>query len=149
MLGRISLIAAAVLGFALFVLLGRPIFQELTGGPASIRGQMETRAKALEAQLRANLPQQANEITKLVGVEAREETFHYFYSLSVGQDEIGVEAVEQSVFNSIEQSICSDPDLEWMSRHGMTFVYSFIDKSNELFAEVPVPPGSCGEAASG
>ncbi|MEM8760483.1 MAG: hypothetical protein AAGE83_09215, partial [Pseudomonadota bacterium] len=107
MLGRISLIAAAVLGFALFVLLGRPIFQELTGGPASIRGQMETRAKALEAQLRANLPQQANEITKLVGVDAREETFHYFYSLSVGQDEIGVEAVEQSVFNSIEQSICS------------------------------------------
>ncbi|MEM7498767.1 MAG: hypothetical protein AAF371_12330, partial [Pseudomonadota bacterium] len=60
MLVRISLIAAAVLGFALFVLIGRPIYQELTGGPASIRGQMQTRAKALEAELKPSLPQQAN-----------------------------------------------------------------------------------------
>ncbi|MEM9761844.1 MAG: hypothetical protein AAF968_04940 [Pseudomonadota bacterium] len=149
MIGRISLIAAGVLGFALFVLLGRPIYQELTGGPASIRGQIETRAQALEAQLRPTLPQQANEITRLVGVEARDQTFHYFYALSIGEDEIGVEAVEQSVYDSIDQSICSDEELAWLSRHGMTFVYSFIDKSGTLFAEVPVPPGSCSEAASG
>ncbi|MEM7499637.1 MAG: hypothetical protein AAF371_16815 [Pseudomonadota bacterium] len=149
MLVRISLIAAAVLGFALFVLIGRPVYQELTGGPASIRGQMQTRAKALEAELKPSLPQQANEITRLVGVEAREDSFYYFYALSIGQNEISVGAVEQSVRDSVGQSICSDEDLAWLSAHGMTFVYSFIDKDGALFAEVPVPPGSCDDSATG
>ncbi|MEM6943692.1 MAG: hypothetical protein AAF416_02580 [Pseudomonadota bacterium] len=150
MLGRISLVAGGILGFALFIILGRPIYQEFSGGPGSIRGQLQTRGQAVVTELRASIPVQVNDITRLVGAELQDQSLYYYYTLDLGRDEIGEDVVRQSVTSSVDQSICADDELAWLSKRGMTFVYSFIDKDGNLFIEVPVAPGACdGEEETG
>jgi hypothetical protein len=148
MLARISLVAAAILGLVLFATVGRVIYHEATGGAASIRAQVEARATALAGRLRASLPVQIDEITRLVGVEVDDERFTYFYTLAIGQDEIGEDAVRRSVLGSVDATLCADGELAWLSNRGMTFVYSYIDRDGNFFAEVPVPPGVCEEGAA-
>ncbi|MEM6677563.1 MAG: hypothetical protein AAF675_06800 [Pseudomonadota bacterium] len=145
MFARISLFAAGIVTLVLLATVGRVFFQELFGGPASTLARVEAVTAAVEEDIKASVPVQVNEITRLVGADAVGRDFYFFYTVDASRNDIAFEAVQAAVLGNVETAICGDAELAWLSKHGTTFIYSYIDNSNEPFAEVPVPPDQCGD----